>query len=62
MSEKPPLPDDLVAEIERLAPQLMAIDHYGVLALTEASSAEEIKAAYLRVTKRFHPEIGRAHV
>lgn len=56
MSEKLPLPNDLIAEIERLAPQLMAIDHYGVLAITEAATPEEIKTAYLRATKRFHPD------
>ncbi len=56
MTGKPPLPADLVVEIEGLAPQLMAIDHYGVLSVIESSTAEEIKAAYLRMTKRFHPD------
>ena len=56
MTEKLPLPDDLIAEIEQLAPQLMGIDHYGILAITEAATPDDIKAAYIRVTRRFHPD------
>ncbi len=56
MTEKPALPDDLIAEIERLAPQLMGLDHYGVLSLHESATVEEVKAAYFRATKRFHPD------
>ncbi len=56
MNEKPPLPDDLVADIDRLAPQLTLLDHYGVLGVHESSSENEIKAAYLRVIQRFHPD------
>ena len=53
---KPLLPEDLVAEIDRLAPQLMFLDHYAVLGVDEAASESEIKTAYLRVIKRFHPD------
>lgn len=56
MSDKPALPDDLLAEIDRLAPQLTLLDHYGVLGVSETSSADEIKTAYLRTIKRFHPD------
>ena len=56
MSDKPALPDDLIAEIDRLAPQLTFLDHYAVLGVSEASTESEIKAAYLHVIKRFHPD------
>ncbi len=56
MTDKPPLPDDLLADIDRLAPQLTLLDHYALLGISEASSPDEIKAAYLRVIKRFHPD------
>lgn len=54
--ERPPLPDDLLADIDRLAPQLTLLDHYALLGVSEASSADEIKSAYLRMIKRFHPD------
>ncbi len=56
MTDKPLLPEDLVAEIDRLAPQLMFLDHYAVLGVDEGASEAEIKTAYLRVIKRFHPD------
>ena len=56
MSEKLALPDDLIAEIDRLAPQLTFLDHYAVLGVSEAATESEIKTAYLRVIKRFHPD------
>jgi CheY-like chemotaxis protein len=56
MTSKPPLPDDLLADIDRLAPQLTLLDHYGVLGVQETSSDVEIKQAYLRVIQRFHPD------
>jgi CheY-like chemotaxis protein len=55
VSQKPPLPPDLIAEIDRLAPQLTMLDHYRVLGVTESASADELKAAYVRALARFHP-------
>lgn len=56
MIERPPLPDDLLADIDRLAPLLTLLDHYTVLGVKESASESEIKAAYLRVIQRFHPD------
>lgn len=56
MTDKPALPDDLIAEIDRLAPQLTFLDHYALLGVTESASESEIKTAYLRVIQRFHPD------
>lgn len=60
MSDRPSLPPDLIAEIDRLAPQLTWLDHYRVLGVAESTSADELKAAYVRALARFHP--GRWHV
>jgi CheY-like chemotaxis protein len=56
VSERPPLPDDLLADIDRLAPFLTMLDHYTVLGVKESASETEIKTAYLRVIQRFHPD------
>ena len=55
MSEKPPLPAELIAEIDRLAPQLTMLDHYSVLGVADSASTEELRTAYLRMLQRFHP-------
>jgi len=59
VSAKPPLPDDLLADIDRLAPQLTLLDHYRVLGVDASASDELLKAAYLRMLQRYHP--GRWH-
>lgn len=56
MIPKPPLPRDLIAEIERITVQLDALDYYALLGVSRVASAEEIRAAFHTQTKRFHPD------
>ncbi|MDH3685146.1 MAG: DnaJ domain-containing protein [Myxococcales bacterium] len=52
--------DDAVAELRALIldrhEQLKEIDHYSLLGLERDASAGQIKRAYLRAAKRFHPD------
>lgn len=43
-------------EIESLFDALARFDHYGVLGLDPGASAGEIKKAYFKAAKRFHPD------
>lgn len=44
------------AEIRALAEILDELDYYGVLEITGAAPASEIRAAYHRASRRFHPD------
>ncbi|MFK7895877.1 MAG: DnaJ domain-containing protein [Myxococcota bacterium] len=51
-----PKADALRTEIEELLPQVGDLDHYSALGLTSDVKAVEIKKAYFKAAKRYHPD------
>lgn len=48
--------DELRGEIEALLPRLAELDHYGALGLEEDASSGQIKKAYFKAAKKYHPD------
>lgn len=48
--------DALRVEIQTLLEQLSDLDHYSALGLTTAASPADIKKAYFKAAKKFHPD------
>lgn len=46
----------LRSEIETLLEQLSSLDHYSALGLTAAASPAQLKRAYFKAAKKFHPD------
>lgn len=56
----PPEADALREEIEALLRQLGELDHYTALGLEEDASAAQVKKAYFKAAKKYHPDaLGR---
>lgn len=55
-----PRAEALREEIRELLPRLGDLDHYGALGLAEDASAADVKKAYFKAAKKYHPDaLGR---
>jgi tetratricopeptide (TPR) repeat protein len=55
-ASQPTRGEDLQLEIERRLAQLATVDHYTALDLAPDASPSQIKKAYFKAAKRFHPD------
>ena len=49
-------PECLVSRIEQRKALLLMADHYSTLGLTRTASEQDVKAAYRKMAKKFHPD------
>ncbi len=48
---------DVIEKIERMHSQYAGLGYYGVLGLPEHATASEIKSAYYKRAKEYHPDL-----
>lgn len=57
MEEKRPEPSaEIIAEVQKMFEEYERLGYYGVLSVKTSAPAEEVRRAYYRMAKKFHPD------